>query len=324
MRKSAKTTGLFQEMTTWNRDRKGNVRRRRSPFARRFFGFENLESRRLLASDLTEALQTIVKDNADESKLLVDAIHDRIFDEVLHGTQPVVKDALKVKDGPDDLFNMLANKVLDAINSLTGLTVVTSVDIRDALANKLSGLIQPGMSIEASCGPTGQKCDMATPANEVRLTLPLRGTVVEKDTTFDLGLPQLLTTSPGNVRPRLTYDADLVLGFSESKNAFLDTAPAANPTNDVRLTLDVPSVNLAGRLGILKFNAIPVDMTPPLYHATFNVDIQDSGDSDSLLVVGEIGSMQTKATRVGDVKLHTNLTFDMGTAIFPTLSTRLL
>ncbi len=283
------------------------IRRPRSPFARRLLAVENLENRRLLDCDLTAALQDIVRNGGTHGSQLVDAIHDRVFDLVLTGTQPVIKDALKVKDQPADLLNILSTKVSSAITGLSG--VVNSQSIVDALNAQLMSLVRQGSSITATCGP-------GTPASEVTLTLPLHGTIVDTTTPFDLGLPQLLTVSAGQARALLTYDADLILGFSVADGVFLDTMPA----NDVRMTLEVTAASptLSGQLGILRFSASNLGPAP-IFQATFTVQMADSSDPGSLLSVGEIGAMQFDAMRSGTVTFNPHLVFDLGEAAFPSL-----
>src|SRR4051794_3432892 len=77
------------------------------PFGRRMW-FEVLEERVLLASDLDVGLQNIVKAGAANAFSLVDTIHDRIFDRVLQRTQPLIGNALQVKDTVNDKLNVLS------------------------------------------------------------------------------------------------------------------------------------------------------------------------------------------------------------------------
>ena len=290
----------------------------RAHLNRRFVGVEPLEDRRMLASDLTTALQTIVKGSASGGEMLVDAIHDRLFDEVLHGTQPVIKDALKVKDAADDQLKTLSTKVQAALASLTAMTEVTSANINTALVGQLGALLRS--PIVVTCGASGQMCDTAMPASEVRLMLPLGGTIVEKDTPFELGLPKLLSAT-GTVHAALRYEADLQLGFKESVGVFFETGTM----NEVRLTLDVtsPALNLAGQLGFLRFNATNVGAPAPLFHSDYMVDVIDGPDFNTMLTVSEIPEMALDVTRMGAVLVSVHLAIDMGTALFPTLATDL-
>jgi parallel beta-helix repeat protein len=291
----------------------------RTHLQQRLLGVESLENRRLLASDLTAALQTIIKGSAANGEILVDAIHDRVFLNVLNGTQPLIKDALRVQDGPDDKLKLLTTKVRMALDTLAPLTEVTSAHISSALATQLGMLL--GGPIMVTCADPGPECTVGTPSRQVNLSLPLAGVVFEKDVPFDLGLPQLLQTTSGMVHAKLGYTMTLKLGFTEADGIFLDT----RSTNDLQMTLNVtsPGLNLTGKLGIMKFNATNAsEADPTKFDANYTVQAEASGNA--ILTVGNLPSLAVTGTRTGHVFLNTQLVFDMGTAIFPTLSSKLL
>src|SRR4051812_30870074 len=86
----------------------GQQRSKAAGFSRRMW-FEVLEERVLLASDLSTGLQNTIKTGAAAAGTLVDALHDRIFDRVIQRSQPLIGNALQVKDTANDKLNVLSN-----------------------------------------------------------------------------------------------------------------------------------------------------------------------------------------------------------------------
>ncbi|MEX2171197.1 MAG: right-handed parallel beta-helix repeat-containing protein [Pirellulales bacterium] len=275
--------------------------------------FELLEDRILLASDLDPALQTVIKNGAPTAGTLVDALHDRVFDRAIHRTQPLIGNALQVKDTALDQLKALSGTIQTALASLSAQAEVTSQNIVSALTSTLGSLLR-----EPIVAPQLLNTDGDPEFEEALYTIKLRGTVVERPVAFALGLPGVITTSGGEVQVSLDYEADLVLGFSITTGVFLDTA--AN--TEFRLELDVttPDLALTGKLGILPVEAINGTGPQTGIDATFFVDFVDGPDAGTRLTTSEIASIGVTPRLVGDATVNLHLVTDLGTANFPTLS----
>src|SRR5262245_55106265 len=92
-----------------------------NPYYRRAF-VDSLEGRFVLTTDLSSVLITAIKNNFNSIFNTVDAVHDRVFNNVLARSLPLIGTALNVLDGPADLLNRVSDDIRDKIGELAPLT----------------------------------------------------------------------------------------------------------------------------------------------------------------------------------------------------------
>lgn len=283
-----------------------------APFGRRMW-FEALEDRILLTSDLSTNLQSVIKAGAANAGSLVDAIHDNLFDRVLQNTQPLIGNALQVKDSAADKLNALSSNVQSLIGQLANQAEVASSDVTNALQNAVHAALGPAATITVT--PT-------IGSSEVTFAMHIGGTIIDKDTSFDLGLPGIISVSSGQIHVGVNFTADVTLGFSTTIGVFLDTSAAQDATLQANVT--APNLNLTGRLGILRFTATQAAGAPTGASVRFNVGLTDGPGGDNRVPISQLGSLTASATITGDVTANLHLVTDLGTAKLPSISTDLL
>ena len=277
--------------------------------------FEVLEDRVLLASDLDPALQSVIKTGAASAGTLVDVLHDRIFERVIHRTQPLIANALQVKDTANDQLNVLSNTVQTALATLSAQPEVTSANVTAALTTALNTLVGGALqSVTVTAG--------APTLEEIRYTLTLDGKIVDRTVPFDLGLSSVLTATGGNVDVDLGYTTQIVLGFRTAFGVFIDTASANEFNLDLAVTMASPQ--LTGRMGPLRLTATDnanQAEAPTGLVANFTVNLTDT---DNRLRTADVGSLQVAANLSGDATVNLKLLTDLSSTQLPSLSTDLL
>lgn len=280
---------------------------------RRRMWFEALEERVMLDSDLSAQVQNIIRTGASNAGTLVDGLHDRLFDRVLHRDQPLIGNALQVKDTANDKLNALSAQVQNALQTLVTDTEITSTEVKSALTTTLNTLIPTGALQSFTILHT-----LASP-NEVRYAISLSGTILDRTVPFNLGLNSVFTTLSGDIHVGLNYTAQIVVGFSSTAGVFLDTTA----TDDFVLDFDVtsPNLNLGLKMGILRFQAQNNSTGPATgIDAQFKVQLANQAQ----LTVSQLAGLGVTANLQGDANINLKLTTDLGTADLPSLSTTLL
>ena len=285
----------------------------RPQFVRRRMWFEALEERVMLDSDLSAQVQNVIRSGVSNAGVLVDGLHDRLFDRVLHRDQPLIGNALQVKDTADDKLNAVSARVQSALQTLVTDTEITSVEVKNALTTSLNTLIPTGALQSFTILHT-----LASP-NEVRYAISLTGTIVDRTVPFNLGLNSVFTSLSGEIHVGLEYTAQIVVGFSSTAGVFLDTSA----TDDFVLDFDVtsPGLDLGLRMGILRFQAENNTTGPATgIEAQFKVQLAN----DTQLTVSELAGLGVTANLQGNAVVNLKLTTDLGSANLPSLSTTLL
>src|SRR3954447_2780392 len=140
----------------------------RASLGRRMW-FEVLEDR-LLLTDLGTNLQSVVKGGAANAASLVDAIHDRIFDQVLQNAQPLIGAALQVKDTANDKLNAFSANVQSFLAPLASQAEVATTDVKSALQNAVHAALGPSATITVTSNIAGSN-------SEVTFAMHIVGTI---------------------------------------------------------------------------------------------------------------------------------------------------
>ncbi|MCA9065716.1 MAG: hypothetical protein KDA96_21755, partial [Planctomycetaceae bacterium] len=271
---------------------------------------QSLEDRLMLDSDLAAVLQQAVRNGAAGSEQLTDALHDRIYDQVLQQSLPLIGSALHVKDTAADQMSGVSGLVRNAISAVSGQAEVTSSQLQQALFSQLQPLLD-GITTPQQIIVSGDR------VSDVTFTIPLRGTIVDRTAAFDPGLPSVLVATSGSVHTLLTYDMDLRLGFSSTGAVFVDVSGAGDAS--LQLNVTSPGLQIRGQLGLLKVTATNAGSPDTGMTATFSIDITDGPDADSRLTVGEIPQLGMFGALVGAATVNLNLQTDLGDASLPEL-----
>ena len=197
----------------------------------------------------------------------------------------------------------------NAIATLSGQLEVTSADVTSAITGALNSLLPSG-ALDSFSVIAGSPMPQ-----EIRYTIMLDGTIVDRDAAFNLGLPSVLTTTSGDVHVALGYTTQLVLGFSTTTGVYVDTAAASDFALDMVVTS--PSLQLSGKLGILPFTAVNGATVPATgLSGVFSVDFVDA---DNHLHTSDVAGLGVNSVLTGDATVNLDLTTDLGSALFPTL-----
>lgn len=279
-----------------------SARRRRGQTA---WSTEMLEIRELLSSDLSPALQSAIRGGSNAVNQLVDSLHDRLFDDVMSQSQPLIGSALNVKDTAADQLDAVSKRFHQAMQTLQALPEISAADLQQSLFDQLKALMPSTLIPSAGAIPV-----LGDKASEVLFRLPLQGVIVEKEVPFNPSLPFLLNVTNGNVRAAATWSTEIILGFSMTDGPFLDVTSQ----EDFKINLSVTAPNLAatGRLGILKFTATNAGSPDTGLTATLGVNIADGPNQDSRLTAAEISSLGVAATISGSASINLNLKTEMG------------
>jgi Ca2+-binding RTX toxin-like protein len=228
---------------------------------------ENLEPRLLLSG--TDPFDTgplaIVQGQFSNVKSALDTFDNKLFNQVLGHTLPLVGTALKTAAGTaNDLFNTLIGAVNSAFSGLSGAASLTPDDVKGALA----GI--PGVTgVVESDNVSGGK------VTDAMFKTTISGNLITASFSpgFDIGLPGLGLKVNGTVQVTVSYSLQLNLGVNGTE-FFIDTSPSgADPEFKVSLDVKTPGLSATGLLGFLELTATDNSATPTDFNASFLVDV---------------------------------------------------
>jgi Ca2+-binding RTX toxin-like protein len=241
---------------------------------------------------------------------LLDTLQNGLDSQVWANQLPLLGDTLK--NSSSSAVDFITTIKTSILNQLDNAVTQTPELIKQALINALDasglGVLAGGIAVVES-------------ADNVSFSLHLKAlNVFTTQLDTDIGLPNLGLTIEGGASVGLGYDLNLEFGINKTDGFYFDTS--TNNELTVNMDASLPDFNATGQLGDLKLSLTDDVTTPTLFHGSFNVDFQDSGDklfASELPTVNFNALVDATLTGNADVNLHFVTDFG-GSAVLPSLS----
>jgi hypothetical protein len=236
------------------------------------------------------------------------AIEQAIASKVYAESIPLVGDELKTAfDAAQTALThvkSIKETVFNTLGTLTGAA--------DYAESAVETAINQALAAYGSGSGLGTVVDAVINGGDVTFTFASAKTYTyDQALAADLGLGPLGISTAGTATAQLSYDFDLTVGV-DSSGFYVNTATANEFELDLSLT--APDFSADATLGFLNFSV--ADEASSLT-AGFSIDLTDG---DGKLRLTELGNSFISATVEGAIDINLQLSGDMSSAAFPSIS----